>query len=118
MDNNDPDNNDPNDPVMVYVREVSNVDLLTKEEEATLFRELGHCGDWDEQRENVARSLVESQLALVVSIAQRYSDAGVPMLELIQEGNIGLINSVRSFAERPIGDFSAHAAAYVENAIA
>ncbi|MGO9863567.1 MAG: sigma factor [Terriglobales bacterium] len=54
---------------------------------------------------------------LVVSLAQKHSAAGVPMLEILQEGNIGLMNAVRSFAERPIGDFSAHAAACIEDAI-
>ncbi len=112
------DNHDPDDPVAMYVREISNVEPLTKEEETKLFRELGHWGDWDEQRENVARRLIESQLVLVVSIAQKHSAAGVPMLDLIQEGNIGLMNAVRSFAERPIGDFTAHAAACIEDAIA
>jgi DNA-directed RNA polymerase sigma subunit (sigma70/sigma32) len=72
---------DPNDPVAVYIREVSNVDPLTKVEERKLFRELGHWGDWDEQRENVARRLIESQLVLVMSIAQKHSAAGVPMLD-------------------------------------
>jgi RNA polymerase primary sigma factor len=66
---------------------------------------------------NVARRLVESQLMLVVSIARKHSASGVPMLDLIQEGNIGLMNAVRSFAERPIGDFTAHAAACIEDTI-
>jgi DNA-directed RNA polymerase sigma subunit (sigma70/sigma32) len=112
------ENHDPDDPVAVYIREVNNVEPLTKEEETKLFRELGHSGDWDEQRENVARRLIESQLMLVVSIAKKQSVASVSMLDLIQEGNIGLMNAVRGFAERPIGDFAAHAAACVEDAIA
>jgi RNA polymerase primary sigma factor len=111
------ENHDPDDPVAVYVLEASKVEPLTKMEEATLFRELGHSGDWDGQRENVARRLIESQLMLVVSIAQKHSAYGVPMLDLIQEGNIGLMNAVRSFAERPIGDFAAHAAACIEDSI-
>jgi DNA-directed RNA polymerase sigma subunit (sigma70/sigma32) len=96
------DNHDPNDPVAVYVLEVSKFEPLTKTEEAKLFRELGHSGNWDEQRENVARRLIESQLMLVVSIAERHLPSGVPMLDLIQKGNIGLMNAVRSFAERPM----------------
>ena len=114
------ENHDPDAPVAMYIREASNVEPLTKEEEAKLFRELGslgHWGDLDEQRENVARRLIESQLMLVVSIAQRHSASAVPMLELIQEGNIGLMDAVKSFAERPIGDFTAHAAACIEDAI-
>ncbi len=111
------ENRDPDDPVAVYVLEASKVEPLTKMEETKLFRELGNSGDWDEQRENVARRLIESQLMLVVKIAQKHSASGVPMLDLIQEGNIGLMNAVRSFAERPIGDFTAHAAACIEDTI-
>ena len=111
------ENHDPDDPVAVYVLEISNVEPLTKTEETKLFLELGHSGDWDERRENVARRLIESQLMLVVSIARKHSVSGVPMLDLIQEGNIGLMNAVRSFAERPIGDFTAHAAACIEDTI-
>ena len=112
------ENHDPDDPVAVYVLEVSKVEPLTKMEETKLFRELVHSVDWDEQRENVAtRRLIESQLMLVVSIARKHSASGVSMLDLIQEGNIGLMNAVRSFAERPIGDFTAHAAACIEDTI-
>src|SRR5207302_8211865 len=106
--------NHDSDPVAMYIREASNVQPLTKDEEARLLRELGHSGDWDERRENVARRLIESQLMLVVRIAQKHSEAGVPKLELIEEGNIGLMNALRSFAERPIGDFTAHAAAHMK----
>jgi RNA polymerase primary sigma factor len=111
------ENNNPDDPVAVYVLEASKVEPLTKMEEAKLFRELGHSGDWDGRRENVARRLIESQLMLVVGIAQKHSASGVPMLDLIQEGNIGLMNAVRSFAERPIGNFTAHATACIEDSI-
>ncbi len=112
---------DPDDPVAMYIREASNVKPLTKEEETKLFQELGrldHWGDLDQQREKVARRLIESQLMLVVNIAQRHSASAVPMLELIQEGNIGLMNAVKSFAGGPIGDFAAYAAACIEDTIA
>jgi len=111
------ENHDPDDPVAVYVLEASKFEPLTKAEETKLFRELGQSGDWDEQRE-VARTLIESQLMLVVSIAERHLPSGVPMLDLIQKGNIGLMNAVRSFAKRPIGDFTAHAAACIDDTIA
>ena len=97
------ENHDPNDPVAVYVLEVSKVEPLTKMEETELFRELGHSGDWDEQRENVARRLIESQLMLVVNIAQKHSASGVPMLDLIQEGNFGLINASGASQRGPSG---------------
>jgi RNA polymerase primary sigma factor len=111
------ENHDPNDPVAFYVGEVSSVKPLAKDEEATLFRELAGSSDWDEERENVARRLIEGHLAQVVSIAQEHSASGVPMLDLIQEGNLGLMNAVRSFAERPIGDFTDYAATCIDDAI-
>ncbi len=103
----------------MYVHEVGKVEPLTQEEETTLFRELGQSSDWDEQKENVARRLIESQPMLVVSIARKHSASGVPMLDLIQKGNIGLMDAVRSFAERqrPVGNFTAHAAACIEGTI-
>jgi DNA-directed RNA polymerase sigma subunit (sigma70/sigma32) len=108
---------DSADPVAMYLREVAKVKPLTKDEEAALFQQLGRWGDWDEKGENAARRLIESQLALVVSIADRYSSAGIPTLELIQEGNLGLMNAVRTFAEMPAGEFSEHASASIEDAI-
>lgn len=113
------DINDPNNPVAVYLREVANVPPLTNEEEAELFRQLEGSHDWDEAQQNVVRRLIESQLALVVTLAERYSSSGIPpMLDLIQEGNLGLMKAIKSFATRPVGDFRAHAAVYIENAIA
>lgn len=64
------------------------------------------------------KALVEANLRLVVSIAKKYLNRGLHLLDLIQEGNIGLMNAIRSFAKRPIGDFTAYAAAYIEEAIA
>ena len=82
-----------------------------------LFRQLAGPGDWDEARENVARRVIESHLAQVVSIAKTRSGLGRSMLDLIQEGNIGLMNAVRSFAERPVGDFTDYAATCIDEAI-
>ena len=111
------ENHDPNDPVAVYMSEVGGVEPLAKDEETKLFRELAGPGDWDEVRENVARRLIESHLSQVVSIAQKPTRLGVPMLDLIQEGNIGLMNAVRGFAERPVGDFADYASTCIDNAI-
>src|SRR6266567_5501663 len=111
------ENLDPDDPVVMYILEASKVEPLTKVEETRLFREMGHWGNWDEQGENAARRLIESQLMLVVSLAQKHSAAGISRLEIIKGGNIGLMNAVRSFAERPVGDFSDHAAACIEDDI-
>jgi len=106
------------DPLTIYLREIANIKPLTKDEETRLFQQLGHWGNSDEQAEIAARRLIESQLPLVVSIAERHWSSGIPMLDLIQEGNIGLMNAVKTFTERPIDDFSAHSTACVEGAIA
>jgi DNA-directed RNA polymerase sigma subunit (sigma70/sigma32) len=108
---------DPDDPVAVYIREVGNVEPLTQDEETKLFQELGNKGNSDKIRQNVETRLTESRLALVVSVAQKHSASGVPVLELIQEGNLGLMNAVRSFAERQSGDFTSYAATCIEDAI-
>ena len=110
-------NYDLNDPVGVYINEVGTVKSLTKDEESRLFRELAGSGDWDAAHENVARRLVESHLLQVVSIAQKHSASGAAMLELIQHGNIGLMNAVRSFAEKQVGDFTEYAAVCIDEAI-
>jgi DNA-directed RNA polymerase sigma subunit (sigma70/sigma32) len=111
------ENYDPDDPVTAYICAVGSVKPLVKDEETKLFGELAEPGDWDEARENVARKLIEGHLAQVVSIAQKHSASGAPMLDLIQEGNIGLMNAVRSFAEGPIGDFTDYAATCIDDAI-
>lgn len=111
------ENHGPDDPVAVYIREVGSVTPLSKNEETEVFRKLAGPGDWDAARESVARRLIESHLIQVVSIAQQHSASGVPILDLIQEGNIGLMNAVRSFAESPIGDFSDHASTCIDDAI-
>ena len=107
----------PDDPLAMYISEVGTVRPLAKDEETKLFRELPGPGEWGEVRENVERRLIEAHLAQVVSIAQEHSASGVPMLDLIQEGNLGLMNAVRSFAESPIGDFTDYAATCIDDAI-
>jgi DNA-directed RNA polymerase sigma subunit (sigma70/sigma32) len=107
---------DPDDPVAMYMRELSTIEPLTRNEETSLFQELrGTIGT--DQREAIQRRLIESQLPLVASIAQKYTASGIPMLDLIQEGNLGLMNSVRSFAVKPTGDFPTFAATCIEDAI-
>jgi DNA-directed RNA polymerase sigma subunit (sigma70/sigma32) len=107
---------DPDDPVAMYMRELSTIEPLTTDEETSLFQELrGTIGT--EQRETIERRLIESHLPLVASIAQKHTASRIPMLDLIQEGNRGLMNSVRSFAETPTGDFPTFAATCIEDAI-
>lgn len=70
-----------------------------------------------EARENVARRVVKGHLDQVASIAQKHSYSGTPMLDLIQQGNRGLLSAVRSFSERPVGDFTDYAATCIDAAI-
>jgi RNA polymerase primary sigma factor len=110
------ENRDPDDPVAMYMRELSTIEPLTKDEETSLFQELrGTVGT--EQRETIERRLIESQLPLVASIAQKHTASGIPILDLIQEGNLGLMNSIGSFVETPTGDFPTFAASCIEDAI-
>ena len=109
---------DPNDPVALYLREVASAEPITAAEEAEIFRRLGASYDWDGDPERAARKVIESHLRLVVSIAERHAASSqVPLLDLIQEGNIGLFNAVRTFAENPCGAFSGFASTCIEDAI-
>jgi RNA polymerase primary sigma factor len=111
------ENHDPDDPVAVYIIEASKGEPLTNVEEAKLFQQMGRSGHWDKQGEKAARRLIESQLMLVVNLARKHAASGAPVLEMVQEGNVGLMNAVRTFAKNPDGDFSVHAAAFIEDAI-
>jgi len=79
------------DPLKLYVRQIGNGRLLTHGEERELAR-LKDLGD-----EEAKRRLIESNLRLVMSITRHYTRAGVPLLDLIQEGNLGLIRAVEKF---------------------
>jgi DNA-directed RNA polymerase sigma subunit (sigma70/sigma32) len=104
-----------NDPVEMYLREVASSQPLSTAEELTLCQE---AKSPDETRAELAkRRLIESRLPLVVTIAERHSSAGIPMLDLIQEGNIGLLVALNTFAESSTSDFSVHAAVCIEDAI-
>ena len=107
----DPDNDDP---VTVYLRELATLPPLTKEEEAHLFQESAQTG---ERAENAKRRLLESRLPLVLPIAERYASGGLSMLDLIQEGNLGLMRALENFSQTGLGDFSAYASSCIEAAI-
>jgi RNA polymerase primary sigma factor len=109
---------DPNDPVALYLREAASLPPLTAAEEAAIFRRLGTTDDWQSDTDEPARGVIESYLRLVVSVAERHAaSSGVSVLDLIQEGNIGLLNAVETFAKNPSGVFSAYASACIEEAI-
>jgi len=108
----------PNDPVELYLHEAASVQSLSAAEEAELFRQLGASDDWQDETEDAARKVIESYLRLVVSIAERHAAlSGVSELDLIQEGNIGLLKAVKTFAKNPSGLFTAYASACIEDAI-
>ncbi|MDO5411028.1 MAG: RNA polymerase sigma factor RpoD [Lachnospiraceae bacterium] len=83
------------DPVRMYLKEIGTVPLLTTEEEVELARMKAE-GD-ERQRTRAKERLVEANLRLVVSIAKRYTGRGMSFLDLVQEGNLGLIKGVEKF---------------------
>jgi RNA polymerase primary sigma factor len=100
-----------NDPVRMYLEEIGKVPLLTAEEEVSLARRI-------ERRDIEAeRELIEANLRLVVSIAKRYVGRGLPFLDLIQEGNLGLIRAVEKFDYRKGYRFSTYAVWWIRQAI-
>lgn len=103
-----------NDPVEMYKREVANVEPLTREEQAHLFHEASKPG---EQGEGAKRRLLESTLHLVLGIAEQHASSGLSMLDLIQEGNLGLMRALDNFRGNSLGDFSVFATTYTESFI-
>ena len=100
-----------NDPVRMYLKEIGRINLLTSDEEFEYAR-LAEEGD-----ENAKRMLAESNLRLVVSIAKRYVGRGMLFLDLIQEGNIGLMKAVDKFDPGKGYKFSTYATWWIRQAI-
>jgi len=100
-----------NDPVRMYLKEIGRIKLLTMEEELALADRIAE-GD-----EEAKRILAESNLRLVVSIAKRYVGRGMLFLDLIQEGNIGLMKSVDKFDVTKGYKFSTYATWWIRQAI-
>jgi RNA polymerase primary sigma factor len=101
------------DPLKLYLLQVATIQPLTKAEEAELIQ---HVWNQDEHQESASKRLIETNLPLVVSIANRHCSTGLSMLDLVESGNSGLIFAVQTFAEGT-ADFSAHAAKCIEHAI-
>ena len=99
------------DPVRMYLKEIGKVPLLTAEEEIELAKRMEQ-GD-----EEAKRKLAEANLRLVVSIAKRYVGRGMLFLDLIQEGNLGLIKAVEKFDYRKGYKFSTYATWWIRQAI-
>lgn len=99
------------DPVRMYLREIGKVPLLTSEEEINLAKRI------ELSDEMAKRSLTEANLRLVVSIAKKYVSRGMLFLDLIQEGNMGLIRAVEKFNYRKGYKFSTYATWWIRQAI-
>ena len=100
-----------NDPVRMYLKEIGRINLLTSDEEFE-YAKRAEAGD-----EEAKRMLAESNLRLVVSIAKRYVGRGMLFLDLIQEGNIGLMKAVDKFDPTKGYKFSTYATWWIRQAI-
>ncbi len=99
------------DPVRMYLKEIGKVPLLTADEEIELAKRM------EEGDEEAKKRLSEANLRLVVSIAKRYVGRGMLFLDLIQEGNLGLIKAVEKFDYRKGYKFSTYATWWIRQAI-
>lgn len=99
------------DPVRMYLKEIGKVQLLNADEEIELAKRM------EEGDENAKKRLAEANLRLVVSIAKRYVGRGMLFLDLIQEGNLGLIKAVEKFDYRKGYKFSTYATWWIRQAI-
>lgn len=106
-----PDGISIEDPVRMYLKEIGKVPLLTAEEEVDLAKRMA---DGDEEAK---KRLAEANLRLVVSIAKRYVGRGMLFLDLIQEGNLGLIKAVEKFDYHKGFKFSTYATWWIRQAI-
>jgi len=99
------------DPLKLYVRQIGDGPLLTRQEERELARRK------DEGDEAAKRRLIECNLRLVMSITRNYTKAGVPLLDLIQEGNLGLIRAVEKFDYKLGFKLSTYATWWIRQAV-
>jgi len=104
-----------NDPVRMYLKEIGKVPLLSKEKELELSKII-ETGT-EEEKEQAKKDLAEANLRLVVSIAKRYVGRGMLFLDLIQEGNMGLIKAVEKFDYSKGFKFSTYATWWIRQAI-
>ena len=99
------------DPLKLYVRQIGDGPLLTAQEERELARRK------DEGDEEAKKKLIESNLRLVMSITRNYVNSGVPLLDLIQEGNLGLIRAVEKFDYKMGYKLSTYATWWIRQAV-
>jgi len=101
----------PDDGTMLYLQDISRLPLLTPQQELALGERIA-AGD-----EEALRIMVESNLRLVVSVAKRYRNEGLSLLDLVQEGNIGLIRAAHKFDHRLGYRFSTYAIWWIRQAV-
>lgn len=99
------------DPLRMYLKQMAQVPLLTREQEVEIFKRIEN-GD-----SNAESEIVEANLRLVVSIAKKYINRGVSFLDLIQEGNMGLMKAVERFEYRRGYKFSTYATWWIRQGI-
>ena len=102
---------DLEDPLGSYLRDISRERLLTKAEEIELAKQIAKGS------EEARRRMTEANLRLVVSIAKKYQNRGMPLLDLIQEGNVGLMRAVDKFEWRRGFKFSTYATWWIRQAV-
>jgi RNA polymerase sigma factor, sigma-70 family len=103
------------DPIKMYLKEIGKIPLLSVEEEMVLAQKIS---DPDANiRKEAAKKMAESNLRLVVSIAKRYMGRGMQLLDLIQEGNLGLLRAVEKFDYQKGFKFSTYATWWIRQAI-
>ena len=110
-----PDNVSIDDPVRMYLKEIGRVPLLTAEQERELAMRME--SEDEEEHSEAQKQLAEANLRLVVSIAKRYAGRGMGFLDLIQEGNLGLIKAVEKFDYHKGYKFSTYATWWIRQAI-
>lgn len=113
-----------NDPVQMYLKQMGQVPLLTREQEVEIFKRIenaemeGPDSDLHVSKAFKAKTeMVEANLRLVISIAKKYINRGVSFLDLIQEGNIGLMKAVEKFEYRRGYKFSTYATWWIRQGI-
>ena len=103
------------DPIKMYLKEIGKIPLLSVDEEMNLAEKI--CAPDEHVRKEARKKMAESNLRLVVSIAKRYMGRGMQLLDLIQEGNLGLLRAVEKFDYQKGFKFSTYATWWIRQAI-
>lgn len=103
------------DPIKMYLKEIGKISLLNVDEEMNLAKKI--CDPDENVRKEARKQMAESNLRLVVSIAKRYMGRGMQLLDLIQEGNLGLLRAVEKFDYQKGFKFSTYATWWIRQAI-